>query len=171
LLTFEDAPDRRRSVLKEFNRGALSCLVNLTLFSEGTDLPNVRNVLIGRPTRSEVLFAQMVGRGLRGPAVPGGTDTCTVIVFHEQVLNLASQIVTTGLTESRAAFAALGCDELIADPEQPDRAPQVDVEVAQSPPPTRDPDGLRQKMQAVLAVLAGQLPPPTRVRGTPLTLI
>ena len=35
------------------------------VFTEGTDIPLVETVIIARPTQSESLYAQMVGRGLR----------------------------------------------------------------------------------------------------------
>ena len=35
------------------------------VFTEGTDIPRVETVIIARPTQSDALYAQMVGRGLR----------------------------------------------------------------------------------------------------------
>ncbi len=35
------------------------------VFTEGTDIPLVETVMIARPTQSDSLYAQMVGRGLR----------------------------------------------------------------------------------------------------------
>ena len=35
------------------------------VFTEGTDIPLVETVIIARPTQSEALYTQMVGRGLR----------------------------------------------------------------------------------------------------------
>ena len=35
------------------------------VFTEGTDIPRVETVIVARPTQSESLYAQMVGRGLR----------------------------------------------------------------------------------------------------------
>lgn len=40
-------------------------LVNSMLLTEGYDDPEIESVLILRPTRSEILFSQMVGRGTR----------------------------------------------------------------------------------------------------------
>jgi hypothetical protein len=146
-------------------------LVNLTIFSEGTDLPNVRNVLIGRPTTSPILFAQMVGRGLRGPVI-GGTERCRVVVFHETVLNLASHALTTSFADSRSALTALGCEELVPPEDEaaeaPARSHRDSSGIARMP--TRDPEGLRAKMQALLAVLAGSAPPPSAWNAVPVPL-
>lgn len=162
VITYEDPPAERKAVLKAFRDGSLPVLVNLTIFSEGTDLPNVHSVLIGRPTTSPILFSQMVGRGLRGPAI-GGTQRCRVVVFHETVLNLASHALTTSFADPRSALAALGCEELLlpeeAADEPPARSQREPVELARMP--TRDPEGLRAKMEALLSVLAGKGPPPS----------
>src|SRR3954454_15326592 len=48
-------------------------LISVNLLAEGVDLPAVQAVLLGRPTVSEILLRQMLGRALRGPAV-GGTE-------------------------------------------------------------------------------------------------
>lgn len=57
--------ERTRTV-KAFKERGTQVLINVTLFSEGTDLPAVDSVFIARPTLSEILFRQMVGRGMRG---------------------------------------------------------------------------------------------------------
>ncbi len=55
----------RRRVIEEFSAGTIACLVNFGVFTEGTDLPMIRTVLLARPTQNPTLYAQMVGRGLR----------------------------------------------------------------------------------------------------------
>lgn len=44
-------------------------------------------VCIARPTQSIVLYSQMIGRGLRGPAI-GGTEKCTLINVRDNIKNL-----------------------------------------------------------------------------------
>ena len=41
-------------------------LFNFGVLTTGFDAPTTRGVVIARPTRSVVLYSQMVGRGLRG---------------------------------------------------------------------------------------------------------
>lgn len=55
----------RASIIKAFTAGEIPCIVNCMVFTEGTDIPRVETVIIARPTQSEALYAQMVGRGLR----------------------------------------------------------------------------------------------------------
>jgi hypothetical protein len=52
-------------VVEAYKRGEVKVLVNCALFTEGTDLPNTRTVIIARPTKSVGLYTQMVGRGTR----------------------------------------------------------------------------------------------------------
>lgn len=55
----------RASIIKAFTAGAIPCIVNCMVFTEGTDIPRVETVIVARPTQSDSLYAQMVGRGLR----------------------------------------------------------------------------------------------------------
>jgi superfamily II DNA or RNA helicase len=55
-------------------------LVNVEMLTEGFDAPHTRTVFIARPTRSEGLLAQMVGRALRGKQ-SGGNDTAYLVTF------------------------------------------------------------------------------------------
>ena len=55
----------RAKILDDFREGKINCLVNCALFTEGTDLPNIRTVIMARPTQSQALYTQMVGRGTR----------------------------------------------------------------------------------------------------------
>ena len=55
----------RAAIIDTFTRGEIPCIVNCMVFTEGTDIPRVETVIIARPTQSEALYAQMVGRGLR----------------------------------------------------------------------------------------------------------
>jgi superfamily II DNA or RNA helicase len=66
----------RRTVFGRFRSGATQVLTNCMLASYGFDLPELDCVVLARPTKSLVLFLQMLGRGLR-PA-PGKTD-CLVL--------------------------------------------------------------------------------------------
>lgn len=50
---------------------------NFGVLTAGFDAPRTTAVLIARPTRSLVLYSQMVGRAIRGPRV-GGDEECTV---------------------------------------------------------------------------------------------
>lgn len=55
----------RSEIIAAFTRREIPCLVNCMVFTEGTDIPLVETVIIARPTQSDSLYTQMVGRGLR----------------------------------------------------------------------------------------------------------
>ena len=48
------------------------------------DYPNTDVVFISRPTKSVVLYSQMIGRGLRGPKI-GGTEKCKIIDVKDHI--------------------------------------------------------------------------------------
>ena len=60
-------------------------LINFGVLTTGFDAPKASAVVIARPTRSLVLYSQMVGRAIRGPKA-GGTDTCEVITVVDPKL-------------------------------------------------------------------------------------
>ena len=55
----------RAEIIERFTRREIPCLVNCMVFTEGTDMPLVETVIVARPTKSDSLYTQMVGRGLR----------------------------------------------------------------------------------------------------------
>lgn len=55
----------RAAIIEAFTAGEIPCIVNCMVFTEGTDIPRVETIIVARPTQSEGLYAQMVGRGLR----------------------------------------------------------------------------------------------------------
>ena len=55
----------RAEIIERFTRREIPCIVNVMVFTEGTDIPLVETVIIARPTQSDSLYCQMVGRGLR----------------------------------------------------------------------------------------------------------
>lgn len=52
-------------MVEAFRNGVLDCLVNVNLFDEGFDCPDVEYIQMARPTLSLAKYLQMVGRGLR----------------------------------------------------------------------------------------------------------
>lgn len=70
------AAKERAAHLDRFRDGELIILSNVGLFTEGTDLPSIGCVILGRPTSSTTLYQQMVGRGLR--LHPGKRD-CVIL--------------------------------------------------------------------------------------------
>lgn len=57
--------NERRTNIEKFKDGQIQILVNVDLFGEGFDCPDVEFVQLARPTLSLAKYLQMVGRGLR----------------------------------------------------------------------------------------------------------
>ncbi|GMA59450.1 superfamily II DNA or RNA helicase [Alicyclobacillus sacchari] len=57
--------EERAAILQAFSEERLRVLVNCQILTEGYDQPDVDCVVIARPTRSQALYVQMVGRALR----------------------------------------------------------------------------------------------------------
>ena len=55
----------RQRLVEEFRQGRIQVLVNVDVFSEGFDCPDVEFIQLARPTLSLAKYLQQVGRGLR----------------------------------------------------------------------------------------------------------
>jgi ATP-dependent helicase IRC3 len=70
--------DERRRTLAAFSAGKINVVTNCNVLTEGFDEPRVDCVIMARPTRSKLLYAQMVGRGTR--LHPGKKDLMVIDV-------------------------------------------------------------------------------------------
>ena len=68
--------------IAKFQRGELDVLVNIQILTEGSDIPDIQTIFLTRPTTSDVLLMQMIGRGMRG-VESGGTKTVYVVDFQD----------------------------------------------------------------------------------------
>ena len=66
----------RRELVEGFRQGRIRVLVNVDIFSEGFDCPDVEFVQLARPTLSLAKYLQQVGRGLRKS---GDKESCMLI--------------------------------------------------------------------------------------------
>lgn len=57
--------DERRLTIDKFKAGLIQVLVNVDLFGEGFDCPDVEFIQLARPTLSLAKYLQQVGRGMR----------------------------------------------------------------------------------------------------------
>jgi DNA repair protein RadD len=67
----------RRNAIRQLRAGEIQIIINCELLTTGLDVPAISDLFIARQTSSIVLYKQMLGRGLRGPAV-GGNESCNV---------------------------------------------------------------------------------------------
>lgn len=99
----------RRLLLQHFRDGKLRGLVNCGVLLEGYDEPRVACVAIVRPTRSRVLYQQMIGRGTR--LAPGKEDLLILdfvgATIEHDLVTLASLLHITEATAEQGVEAAL----------------------------------------------------------------
>ena len=74
----------RASIAKQFADGDLRIVCNVGVLTTGVDW-DVRCIILARPTKSEILYTQMIGRGLR---TAEGKDYCLVLDHSDTTLRL-----------------------------------------------------------------------------------
>lgn len=79
-----DDPEREEK-LRRHQNGEFQVLCNCAVLVEGYDDPSISCVVLARPTKSPVLFAQMVGRGTR--LASGKTDLVVIDVVDSTISN------------------------------------------------------------------------------------
>ncbi|MEP7120311.1 MAG: DEAD/DEAH box helicase [Byssovorax sp.] len=111
--------EARRKALSDFREGRTQALTNVGVLTEGFDDPGVSCIAMARPTRSEGLYAQCVGRGTR--LFPDKRD-CLILDFVDlSSLDLCSLPTLFGMpkdldlegrdaSEARRAFLQLTFD-------------------------------------------------------------
>lgn len=80
--------DARRESVRRFRDGSAVVLVNVNEFVEGDNVPEIDAVFIARPTTSEVLMKQMIGRGSR---LTSSKQRFWVVEFTDDVRENASE--------------------------------------------------------------------------------
>ena len=66
----------RMKILEDFSAGRIQVLANCMVLTEGYDEPAIAGIILARPTKSALLYTQMIGRGTR---LHPGKDNVTVI--------------------------------------------------------------------------------------------
>lgn len=96
MLTLEEIPnclvtgdmntaDRKYAIESFKSRESdVNIIINYEVLTTGFDSKNIRCVFITRPTKSVVLYSQMLGRGLRGPMM-GGNERCTLVDIDDNL--------------------------------------------------------------------------------------
>lgn len=69
-------PEERQRILQSFSSGSTRVIVNVGVLTEGFDEPSVEAIILAKPTRSALLYTQIVGRGTR---LHPGKEHCIVI--------------------------------------------------------------------------------------------
>ena len=82
IVTGTTAPDARDRAIRDYKAGLLRALVNVNVLTTGFDAPQTDLLVVLRPTKSVVLYVQMMGRGMR--ITPGKSD-CLVLDYGGNV--------------------------------------------------------------------------------------
>ena len=77
---------RKAELLSEFKNGVFNVIVNVAMLTHGVDVPDVDAVFLTRPTASEVLCSQMVGRGAR--RIEGQKHAFWIVEFTDNIERL-----------------------------------------------------------------------------------
>lgn len=72
----ETPREERRMYVQRFRNGQIDIIVNVDIFSEGFDCPDIEFIQLARPTKSLVKYLQQVGRGLRPTS---GKGKCVIL--------------------------------------------------------------------------------------------
>jgi len=76
--------DERKLIAKAFADGRVKVVVNVGVLTTGVDW-DVRCIILARPTKSEILYVQIIGRGLRTAA---GKVDCLILDHSDTTLTL-----------------------------------------------------------------------------------
>jgi ATP-dependent helicase IRC3 len=68
--------EERKTILSKFSTGEIKVIVNVGVLTEGFDEPSVEAIILAKPTRSALLYTQIVGRGTR---LNEGKEHCIII--------------------------------------------------------------------------------------------
>jgi ATP-dependent helicase IRC3 len=75
-ITGDTDPVQRADTLAAFAAGDIDVLTNCMVLTEGYDEPSVEGIILARPTKSTLLYTQMIGRGTR---LHPGKENVTII--------------------------------------------------------------------------------------------
>lgn len=89
-ITANTPRSKRLLYIEKFREGEIKILINHSVLTTGFDAPKTNNIVICRPIFSDILYEQIVGRGLRGQAF-GGTKTCNIIDFTDNLGRFGDQ--------------------------------------------------------------------------------
>ncbi|MFC7399569.1 DEAD/DEAH box helicase [Chelatococcus sp. GCM10030263] len=76
--------DEREAIRKRFHAGEIKVVCNVGCLTTGIDW-DVRCIILARPTKSEMLYVQIIGRGLR---IADGKDDCLILDHSDTTLKL-----------------------------------------------------------------------------------
>ena len=76
--------EERDAIAKQFQNGDIRIVCNVGVLTTGVDW-DVRCIILARPTKSEILYTQIIGRGLR---ISNDKDYCLILDHSDTTLRL-----------------------------------------------------------------------------------
>ncbi len=99
---YGDMPrEERESALQAFKESKLKILTSCNVLTEGFDEPSIEAVFMARPTKSQSLYIQCIGRGLR---LYPGKEYCTVLDFSDSRLDVMQMATLVGKPLDKMSF-------------------------------------------------------------------
>ncbi len=114
--------EERREVLEDLKAGKIQVAMSCGVLTEGFDEPSINCIAMARPTKSQSLYIQCIGRGLR--LWPGKQD-CLVLDFTDGGHNLDS-IMSLSRTVPEVVELIDG-NQKAFDREEIDKSPKIGV--------------------------------------------
>ena len=115
----ETPTQERRQIFDDFRTGRVQVLANCMVLTEGFDAPWASCAVIARPTQSQPLYVQMVGRVLR--PYPGKTDALVLDVVGASSLKLRTLIDLEPGVVSSVEDGELLADAVVREAEMADQ--------------------------------------------------
>ena len=106
--------DERAEIERQLNRGEIRVVCNVGCLTTGVDW-DVRCIILARPTKSEMLFVQIIGRGIR--TAPGKAD-CIILDHSDTHAQLGF------VTEIHHDALDAGKRKKVGERKAPDRMPK-----------------------------------------------
>jgi superfamily II DNA or RNA helicase len=86
--------DERKVIIEQFKKMKIKVLVNVLALTTGFDAVAVDTLMLLRPTKSRILFEQILGRGLRLSPETNKTDCLVIdiqdVTRHHDLMNLSA---------------------------------------------------------------------------------
>lgn len=80
----ETEEQERSQILSDFSAGNINIIINVGVLTEGFDEPSIEAIILAKPTRSTLLYTQIVGRGTR---LYVGKESCMIIDIADVTKN------------------------------------------------------------------------------------
>jgi hypothetical protein len=89
----DNAESQNQEHLDEFSRSRVDIVVNVEMLTHGIDVPSARTVFLCRPTLSDILYSQMIGRASRLDP-PSGKTSFNVVEFTDNLERFGDDLKT-----------------------------------------------------------------------------